>query len=96
MNSMVMIEYELFINTLKYKLKTINIIYNMFSELNEQTLNNMYNCFSNHQQQLLTSLKNNTNSKQELVLQKEFSCVNQILTNIMKFRNIKKASISKC
>jgi len=77
----------------------------MFSELNEQTLNNMYDCFSKHQQQLLTSLKN-TNSKQEgdcekaqkkqeLELQKEFSCVNQLLTNIMRLRNIKKSSISK-
>ena len=65
------------------------------SDITEQYLDKVYEDLSKENNTLLNKMKNTTletNEKQTACIMKEVSCINSLLINVMKLKNIKKAN----
>lgn len=65
------------------------------SDITEQYLDKVYEDLSKENNTLLNKMKNTTletNEKQTTCIMKEVSCINYLLINVMKLKNIKKAN----
>ena len=58
-------------------------------EVNEAYLNQTYEVFASEQMKLMQNLKASDDEEKQKRIQKEFSLLNQIMIQILRFRNLK-------
>ena len=62
----------------------------MFSDINEQYLDKVYDDFSKEQMKILTDIKSGCDSVKEADNQKQFTLLNTLMINTLRFRNLRK------
>ena len=65
------------------------------SEINEQFLNDLFDKFSKEQMRLLTDMKQGNTEEKDKDITKQMSFLNTLATTILRYRNHKKAMITK-
>jgi hypothetical protein len=65
------------------------------SEINEQFLNDLFDKFSSEQMKLLTQMKQGNTEEKDKDIQKQMSFLNTLATTVLRYRNHKKAMITK-
>ena len=59
-------------------------------EVTEAFLNQTYETFATEQMKMMQSLKASDDEEKQKKIQKEFTALNQIMVQILRFRNLKK------
>lgn len=65
------------------------------SDINEQFLNDLFDKFSKEQMRLLTDMKQGNTEEKDRDIQKQMSFLNTLATTVLRYRNHKKAMITK-
>ena len=65
------------------------------SDINEQFLNDLFDKFSKEQMRLLTDMKQGNTEEKDKDITKQMSFLNTLATTILRYRNHKKAMITK-
>jgi len=64
-------------------------------EINEQFLNDLFDKLSSEQMRLLAQMKLGNTEEKDKDIQKQMSFLNTLVTTILRYRNHKKAMITK-
>ena len=72
-----------------YHLSHRNISTYVIMEVTEAYLNQTYEVFATEQMKLIQGLKATDDEEKQKKVQKEFSAINQIMIQILRFRNLK-------
>jgi len=64
-------------------------------EINEQFLNDLFDKLSSEQMRLLVQMKLGNTEEKDKDIQKQMSFLNTLVTTILRYRNHKKAMITK-
>jgi hypothetical protein len=65
------------------------------SDINEQFLNDLFDKLSSEQMRLLASMKQGNSEEKEKDIQKQLTFLNTLVVNTLRYRNHKKAMITK-